>query len=43
MTARFVGTGITLGVILGVALGLFEASLPQPVTDAVEATDGWML
>ena len=43
MSARFVGSGIALGVILGVTLGFYEAALPQPVADAVAATDGWVL
>lgn len=43
LTARFVGTGIALGALFGVGLGLYESALPQPVAYAVAATDGWVL
>lgn len=43
VTARFVGIGIALGVFLGLALGVVEVSVPEPVIDIVEATDGWVL
>lgn len=43
LTVSFVGIGIALGVLLGLALGIFEASSPEPVMAMVEVTDGWGL
>lgn len=42
-SAVFAGSGLALGVILGLALGVVEASLPESFTHTIEATDGWVL
>lgn len=43
ITVIFVGIGIALGVFFGVALGLVETSLFDPLWKFIQSTEGWVL